>query len=89
MPPAYSIIDHSYDVVVVGAGGAGLRATLGTTAEGLRTALADYDLRKLESARIGETAPDFALANFAGKTYRLSQFRGRKSVVLRFILYDY
>jgi succinate dehydrogenase / fumarate reductase, flavoprotein subunit len=38
MPPAYRIIDHSYDVVVVGAGGAGLRATLGTTAEGLRTA---------------------------------------------------
>jgi succinate dehydrogenase / fumarate reductase, flavoprotein subunit len=38
MPPAYTIIDHSYDVVVVGAGGAGLRATLGTTAEGLRTA---------------------------------------------------
>src|SRR5207302_288048 len=30
--------DHSYDVVVVGAGGAGLRATLGMTIEGLRTA---------------------------------------------------
>src|SRR4028118_2399086 len=28
-PSAYKIIDHSYDVVVVGAGGAGLRATLG------------------------------------------------------------
>ena len=26
---AYPIIDHTYDVVVVGAGGAGLRATLG------------------------------------------------------------
>ena len=38
MPPAYNITDHSYDVVVVGAGGAGLRATLGTTVEGLRTA---------------------------------------------------
>src|SRR5271166_3408875 len=38
MPPAYKITDHSYDVVVVGAGGAGLRATLGTTIEGLRTA---------------------------------------------------
>ena len=30
MPPAYAITDHSYDVVVVGAGGAGLRATLGS-----------------------------------------------------------
>src|ERR1700758_4687004 len=38
MAPAYTIIDHSYDVVVVGAGGAGLRATLGTTIEGLKTA---------------------------------------------------
>src|SRR5712672_67287 len=38
MPPAYNITDHSYDVVVVGAGGAGLRATLGMTLEGLKTA---------------------------------------------------
>ena len=35
---AYRIVDHSYDVVVVGAGGAGLRATLGMTLEGLKTA---------------------------------------------------
>src|ERR1700730_8427074 len=38
MPPAYAITDHSYDIVVVGAGGAGLRATLGATAAGLKTA---------------------------------------------------
>lgn len=31
-------IDHAYDVVVVGAGGAGLRATLGMSAAGLKTA---------------------------------------------------
>ena len=35
---AYAIIDHTYDVVVVGAGGAGLRATLGMGAAGLKTA---------------------------------------------------
>jgi succinate dehydrogenase / fumarate reductase flavoprotein subunit len=35
---AYSITDHYYDVVVVGAGGAGLRATFGMAAEGLSTA---------------------------------------------------
>ena len=35
---AYDITDHHYDVVVVGAGGAGLRATLGMATSGLRTA---------------------------------------------------
>ncbi len=35
---AYKIIDHSYDVVVVGAGGAGLRATFGCAFENLSTA---------------------------------------------------
>ena len=38
MTGGYKIIDHSYDVIVVGAGGAGLRATLGMAAEGLTTA---------------------------------------------------
>ncbi len=35
---AYRIVDHTYDVVVVGAGGAGLRAALGLGMAGLRTA---------------------------------------------------
>jgi len=35
---SYEIIDHSHDVLVVGAGGAGLRATLGMVAAGLKTA---------------------------------------------------
>jgi succinate dehydrogenase / fumarate reductase flavoprotein subunit len=35
---AYNVIDHTYDVVVVGAGGAGLRTTLGIGAAGLTTA---------------------------------------------------
>jgi succinate dehydrogenase / fumarate reductase flavoprotein subunit len=35
---SYKIIDHKYDVVVVGAGGAGLRATFGMAEKGLKTA---------------------------------------------------
>ncbi len=35
---AYEFIDHHYDAVVVGAGGAGLRSTLGMVAAGLKTA---------------------------------------------------
>ena len=54
----------------------------------MRKALADYDLRTMDSARLGQTAPDFALMDYKGKTHRLSQFRG-KTVVLRFILFDY
>ena len=38
MTAEYRFIDHSYDVVVVGAGGAGLRATFGLAEQGLRTA---------------------------------------------------
>ena len=38
MSKAYQIIDHHYDVVVVGAGGSGLRATLGSAEGGLKTA---------------------------------------------------
>jgi succinate dehydrogenase / fumarate reductase flavoprotein subunit len=36
--PAYDIIDHEYDVVIVGAGGAGLRAAMGMSEKGLKTA---------------------------------------------------
>jgi succinate dehydrogenase / fumarate reductase flavoprotein subunit len=38
MSKAYELVDHSYDVVVVGAGGAGLRATFGMAEQGLSTA---------------------------------------------------
>ncbi|HJN22993.1 MAG TPA: succinate dehydrogenase flavoprotein subunit [Rhodospirillales bacterium] len=38
MSQAYEIIDHTYDVIIVGAGGAGLRATMGMATVGLKTA---------------------------------------------------
>ncbi len=38
MSDSYKIIDHTYDVVVVGAGGSGLRATMGAAEAGLKTA---------------------------------------------------
>ncbi|WP_137862657.1 MULTISPECIES: succinate dehydrogenase flavoprotein subunit [unclassified Sphingomonas] len=38
MMSAYKIIDHTYDAVVVGAGGSGLRATMGCAEAGLKTA---------------------------------------------------
>jgi len=38
MSKSYDIKEHQYDVIVVGAGGAGLRATMGVAATGLTTA---------------------------------------------------
>ncbi|PZU08808.1 succinate dehydrogenase flavoprotein subunit [Sphingomonas sp.] len=38
MMSAYQIVDHVYDAVVVGAGGSGLRATMGCAEKGLKTA---------------------------------------------------
>ncbi len=38
MSESYEFVDHTYDVVIVGAGGAGLRATLGMAVSGLSTA---------------------------------------------------
>ncbi len=55
----------------------------------LRKAYADYDLRDWGTARVGDMAPDFTLTDFTGKPHRLSHFRGKKTVVLRFILHDF
>ncbi len=38
MTEAYKVIDHLYDAVIVGAGGSGLRATMGAAGAGLKTA---------------------------------------------------
>src|SRR3954471_10768291 len=35
---AFTIVDHEYDVIVLGAGGAGLRATFGMVQQGFKTA---------------------------------------------------
>src|SRR5258708_37318765 len=58
MPKAYEIIDHSFDVIVLGAGGAGLRATLGMVPAGLTTA----------RVTTGCPTPDPTLAALRGDT---------------------
>ena len=49
-------------------------------------ALADYDPKKIDTARLGQLAPDFTLSDPTGRAYRLSQFRGKKAVVLIFLI---
>jgi AhpC/TSA family len=54
----------------------------------VREALESYDLTKMDTAVVGKPAPDFSLADASGETYRLSQFRGNKAVVVTFIIQD-
>jgi hypothetical protein len=52
----------------------------------IRQALIDYDLTRMGSAREGKAAPDFALADTQGKIWRLNDLRGKKSVILVFLM---
>jgi hypothetical protein len=51
-------------------------------------AIAEFDLAKMDTARVGKRAPDFTLPDAGGETYRLGQFRGKRAVVLTFIVVD-
>lgn len=70
MDQSYKIIEHSYDTVVVGAGGAGLRATFGMAQKGLKTAC----LTKVFPTRSHTTAAQggisAALANMGEDDWR-------------------
>jgi len=57
-------------------------------APAIRRALADYDLARMDSAQLGRVAPDFALSDPSGTKYNLSQFRGKKDVILVFFIED-
>lgn len=47
-----------------------------------------WDSRQMNTAAVGQPAPDFTLSSAQGDTVRLSDFRGKKSVVLVFIYGD-
>jgi len=54
----------------------------------LRRSLVEWDTALMNSAKVGSPAPDFELVAATGKTYRLSDFRGKQAVVLVFIYGD-
>ena len=54
----------------------------------VRDAWANYDLSRLDVAKEGKQAPDFTLADASGQSYRLSEYRGKKTIVVTFILQD-
>jgi AhpC/TSA family protein len=52
----------------------------------LAVLLLAFPLRAATSLKVGDRAPDFALADQDGKVVRLSDFRGKKAVVVAFYL---
>ncbi|MGI9452428.1 MAG: FAD-binding protein, partial [Geminicoccaceae bacterium] len=74
MAKAYPIIDHQFDVVVVGAGGSGLRAAVGMVEAGLRTACISkvYPTRSHTVAAQGGI--NAALGNMGGDDWRFHMY---------------
>ena len=64
-----------------------LRGGVTVDAEVAETLLA-WDPRMIDSAVVGEMAPDFQLTALTGETFRLSDFRGKQAVVLVFVYGD-
>jgi hypothetical protein len=54
----------------------------------VRQRLRQFDLAKMDSAHVGQPAPDFALSDANGRTHRLSDFKGKQLVVLVFLYGD-
>lgn len=50
--------------------------------------LKDWPTSQLDTAALGKLAPDFELTSLSGEKVRLSDFRGKKSVVLVFVYGD-
>lgn len=50
----------------------------------LAVALSSGHAGKGEAPKVGTKAPDFALTNVDGKTVKLSQYKGKKNVLLGF-----
>ena len=68
--PAYEVIDHESDVVIVGAGGAGLRATLELSAAGLRVACVSKLFPTRSHTVAAQGGISAALANMGADDWR-------------------
>ena len=79
---AYRIVDHTYDVVVVGAGGAGLRATFGMAEAGLKTACITKVFPTRSHTVAAQGGISAALGNMGDGRLALAHVRHRQGVGL-------
>ena len=74
MTQSYKIIDHYHDVVVVGAGGAGLRATFGMASAGLNTACISKVFPTRSHTVAAQGGISAALANMGEDDWRFHMY---------------
>jgi succinate dehydrogenase / fumarate reductase flavoprotein subunit len=74
MTQSYEIVDHEYDVVVVGAGGAGLRAGFGCAEKGLKTAILSKVFPTRSHTVAAQGGISAALANMGEDDWRFHMY---------------
>ena len=67
---AYNVIEHNFDVIVVGAGGAGLRATLGLVENNLSSCLTHYKGISYQSYSSAQGGISAALGNMSEDSWK-------------------
>lgn len=75
----YTVIDHQYDAIVVGAGGAGLRAAFGLSEAGFKTACV---------SKLFPTRSHTVAAQVSPTTFSLSMKSRWQSYAQKQIIYD-
>ena len=79
---AYEIIDHVHDVLVIGAGGAGLRATLGMSDGGLKTACLKAIQKGENPEGIAKGMQEAVIEVLVSKTMRAVEEKDCQTLVL-------
>lgn len=64
-------------------------AALSLIATGLAAQAADQNSTPDPKIKVGDTAPDFTLRDQTGKEVKLSDFHGKKNVVLAFYVFAF